>query len=346
MKRIYTLDYLRGFAALLILIYHYLTWSGYDFGAETALRRVGFYGVTIFYMLSGLTLFYVYEGRLEINKVSLKAFFLKRAARILPLLCCVSLIAIVLSRKIPNLFDVFLNFSGLFGFFKWNTYFATGAWSIGNELVFYVFFPFLLVAARNKSLIFWIIGAIIFVISIYFSFFKLPEVMEENKLLWRNYVNPLNQLIYFFSGVAIGKLFCSIKNVSNNLLYIILLLAVLLFLFYPTDVQDFCLIMGSNRYVFSLSCWLIVVCLFLLKLDNSNFYHKPLLFLGEISYGLYLFHPIVFTILKKALRISGTTVPPFLFLLLSAILSILVSFISYQYFEKRIVKFVNGFLKN
>lgn len=117
MKRIYTLDYLRGSAALLILVYHYLTWEGFEFDAETFMRRVGFYGVTIFYILSGLTLFYVYNSRLKLEKTSLKVFFIKRAARILPLLSAVSFIAIIFSRKIPNLMDVFLNFSGLFGFF-------------------------------------------------------------------------------------------------------------------------------------------------------------------------------------------------------------------------------------
>ncbi|GEM_PF-4234366 len=51
----------------------------------------------------------------------------------------------------------------------------------------------------------------------------------------------------------------------------------------------------------------MVLCLFLLKVEHSGFYHKPLLFMGEISYGLYLFHPIVYSVCKfttKLLHLS------------------------------------------
>lgn len=141
-------------------------------------------------------------------------------------------------------------------------------------------------------------------------------------------------------------MFSSVKNTSNVLIYSIFTLSILIFIFFPTNKEDFSLVMGANRYVFSISCWLIVLSLYLLKVKTESFYHKPLLFLGEISYGLYLFHPIVYSILKFSFGFVGIVIPSFIFLLISAILSIIVSFISYEFFEKRIVKLTNNFLNN
>jgi len=343
-QRVYTLDYLRGGAALLILIYHYLIFEGLEFDGESFIRRMGYYGVTIFYILSGLTLFYVYKEKLALRNNDLKAFFIKRAARILPLLWLVSLKSIIFSNNTPNYLDVFLNLSGLFGFFKWDTYFATGAWSIGNELVFYAFFPFLLIAARKKNMLFWCIGVVILFISIYFSFYVLPDSMSQDTVFWRNYVNPLNQLIYFYSGIAIGRLFSMNISVSKTGLWSVLIISLIVFICYPTGANDALLVIKGNRYVFFIACWLIVASIYLLKASAIVFIHKPLLFLGEISYGIYLFHPIVYSLFKKSLYTFHISLPLYSFILLSAILSIVTSYLSYRYFEKKCVKIADRYL--
>ncbi|QRY58313.1 hypothetical protein BCY89_15060 [Sphingobacterium siyangense] len=343
-QRVYTLDYLRGGAALLILIYHYLIFEGVEFDGESFIRRMGYYGVTIFYILSGLTLFYVYNESFTFKKNTIKAFFIKRIARILPLLWLVSLKSIIFSDNAPNYLDVFLNLSGLFGFFKWDTYFATGAWSIGNELVFYAFFPFLLVAARKRNMLFWCIGAFILFISIYFSFYVLPDSMNQDTIFWRNYVNPLNQLIYFYSGIAIGRLFSMNKSVSKIGLWTVLIISLIVFICYPTGTNDVLLVIKGNRYVFFIACWLIVASLYLLKANTNVFIHKPLLFLGEISYGIYLFHPIVYSLFKKSLDIFHISLPMYSFILLAAILSIVISYLSYRFFETKCVKIANRYL--
>ena len=56
--RIQGLDYLRGLAAFGIMVFHYSSWTLGKFGANTLLSRIGIYGVSIFYVISGLTLFF------------------------------------------------------------------------------------------------------------------------------------------------------------------------------------------------------------------------------------------------------------------------------------------------
>lgn len=198
-NRLYNLDYLRGLAAFGIMIYHYLCWTVGEFSADTFMGRVGIYGVSIFYILIGLTLYYVYYDKMQPNFQEVFGFFRKRIFRIFPLLWLVTFIAIVLTRSIPNFLDLFLNLSGLFGFVKWQVYFSAGVWSIGNELVFYVFFPFFILFAKSNKPLFVGLCTIIFSLYLYFAFARLnPQLSLGSQ--WKDYINPLNQVFLFLSG--------------------------------------------------------------------------------------------------------------------------------------------------
>jgi peptidoglycan/LPS O-acetylase OafA/YrhL len=113
--------------------------------------RLGIYGVSIFYVLSGLTLYYVYYEKIKPSKEDIISFFKKRVFRIFPLLWLVTIIAILLSRKMPGFTNLFLNLSGLFGFLRWDKYLSPGVRSIGNELVFYIFFPFFILSIKSSN---------------------------------------------------------------------------------------------------------------------------------------------------------------------------------------------------
>ena len=149
MKRLHNLDYLRGLAAFGILLYHYLSWTIGRFDSESTIGRIGLYGVSIFYILSGLTLFIVYYEKMNFSKNEIIGFIKKRVFRIFPLMWLVVIISILFSQKVPNVYDLIMNLTGLFGFINWDKYFAIGLWSIGNELVFYSFFILVLCPPRE-----------------------------------------------------------------------------------------------------------------------------------------------------------------------------------------------------
>ncbi|MBK9510397.1 MAG: acyltransferase [Cytophagaceae bacterium] len=136
MHRLHNLDYLRGIAAFGIMIYHFSLWNFGAFPAESILGRVGIYGVSIFYVLSGLTLYHVYFHKMTLSFSSLKDFWIKRIFRIFPLLWLATILFVIIERKELDFYRIFLNLTGFFGFIKWDYYLAVGSWSIGNELVF------------------------------------------------------------------------------------------------------------------------------------------------------------------------------------------------------------------
>ncbi len=278
MNRLYNLDYLRGLAAFGIMIFHYLSWTWGTSPADSILGRIGIYGVSIFYVLSGLTLYFVYHNKMKPSKAELIAFFRKRFFRIFPLLWLVIILRIMLFNQSPNLVDLFLNLTGLFGFVSWDRYLATGVWSIGNELVFYVFFPFFILFIKKVKALMVLLSLLLFGIYIYFAFIELDPGLTLSAQ-WKDYVNPLNQVFLFLGGFLIGYFFHSLR-VKSSVSISMLFIALVLFSFYPASGDTIQLVTGPNRLVFTACCFLVCMGFYKLNFKFNDAVHKPLALLG------------------------------------------------------------------
>lgn len=339
MHRLYNLDYLRGIAAFGIMIYHYLLWTWDKIPAERFMGRVGVYGVSIFYVLSGLTLFYVYHEKMRPTTHEVLGFIKKRIYRIFPLLWLVTISAIVLSRKTPDISHLLLNLTGLFGFVKWDTYFSSGVWSIGNELVFYAFFPFFIwISNKSKSLLFALF-ILLFFIYLYFAFVVIdPDVNLSDQ--WRNYVNPLNQVFLFFGGFLMGVVFKDTK-VGNVMVMILLAVGFGLFVFSPASGDTVNLVTGLNRLIFTFCCFCICFGFYKLSIQFPKIIHKPLTLLGEASYSVYLLHPLIWTLTGVVLGLMSKHVigvPTWIKFPLSVTITLITSYFMYEYFEKFFIR--------
>ena len=334
--RLQNLDYLRGIVAFGIMIFHYSWWVfGNEFKADTFISRVGIYGVSIFYVLSGLTLFYVYNNKMDNTFKDFFFFAKKRFFRIFPLLWIVTFLSILLAWKVPNLKNLFLNLTGLFGFVKWNVYFSTGVWSIGNEIVFYFFFPFFLFLNKYNKYLLIVIGLIIFFLYVYFAF----DVLDSNITLskqWKNYTNPLNQLFLFFGGFIIGKTYIN-SNINNKINISLILFSLLLFCVYPVDGDRINLVTGFNRIVFTFCSFLVCLSFFKFNYSLPKIFVSPFSFLGEASYSIYLLHPIIYKIVD-VFSDDFFQFSNFFKVFVSVFLTILISYFSYNYFEKYFIK--------
>lgn len=138
-----------------IMIYHYSTWTLGVFSADAFLARVGVYGVSIFYILSGITLFHVYGDKIQDFKGFTIDFVTKRIFRIVPLLALVSIIAVTFLSTKTTVANFFSHIIGYFGFYDWSSCLTTGDWSIGNEMVFYAFFILMMFLKKKNQLFFF-----------------------------------------------------------------------------------------------------------------------------------------------------------------------------------------------
>jgi peptidoglycan/LPS O-acetylase OafA/YrhL len=273
------------------------------------------------------------------SKEDIVSFFKKRVFRIFPLLWLVTIVAILLSGTIPDFTILFLNISGLFGFIRWDSYFSTGVWSIGNEMVFYFFFPFFILFIKRFKPLMILLTVVLLGFYLHFAFVKLnPDLTISEQ--WKNYVNPLNQVFLFLGGFLIG-FFLHDAEFKNSTIFFVLFFLLVLFTFYPATGDTINIVTGTNRLVFTAICFLTCICFYKLTFQLPNFIHKPLILLGEASYSVYLLHPIVWSLINIPSELFSKYIfyfPVSARLILSVLSTLIISYYVYQYFEKYFIK--------
>jgi peptidoglycan/LPS O-acetylase OafA/YrhL len=148
------LDGLRGFAVVAVLLYHL---------EIPHLMPGGFIGVDVFFVLSGFLITSLLIGEQgTYNKVDLRAFYIRRALRLLPALLAVLMVFSVAVEIVPS--AQYLRYDSLtavpFVFFYvgnwWFIQHSLGVfdhtWSLAIEEQFYLVFPALFMVATRRKL--------------------------------------------------------------------------------------------------------------------------------------------------------------------------------------------------
>lgn len=289
--RLARLDHIRGLAAVGVMVFHLFRWIHGKLDAEDPLERVGIYAVSIFFMLSGLSLRYAYGGHLLASWRNVRSYAVKRVLRIFPLLWLTVLLTMAIWPASGSLRQVVLTITGLFGFVAWDQAIGTGVWSIGNELFFYTLLPLmLLLLARPIGR--WTLGLVALACFIHATFLSLDP---GHSFLgqWHAYSAPYHQLPYFVIGLLIPSLPAPPRPISPVLLRIGMLLCAILILFLPVQGDPVALVQGPVRVLFTLACALIVMCAWFDRAPLPRWIEVPLGSIGEACYPIYLLHPIV-----------------------------------------------------
>jgi peptidoglycan/LPS O-acetylase OafA/YrhL len=165
--RLDRLDHLRAFAAILVLLWHGAAVRTGATPGLYAIAREGHAGVSLFCVISGLILTYIYLHK----PVKYGDFIRKRLLRIGPMLVVYTMLAYYTSE---------LSLTDLAGIFTTTTKFGRGLavfnpqdWTLLVEIQFYLIFPFLIVFTRNSG-IRYLLGLlalmIIFRTCVYYAF--------------------------------------------------------------------------------------------------------------------------------------------------------------------------------
>ncbi len=324
-ERYHNLDYLRGICALGIMIYHYSWWVLGKYSGTDFMGRVGVYCVSMFYVLSGLTLFLVYENRLSLNVSSLKSFFIKRIFRIFPLIWLVLIFHVFFYFASLDLNWYLKSFTGIFSITDWSLSLPLGMWSIGSELAFYLFFPLLLFVMKKGRIYIFLLSFFIFLLYGYFAFFGYTEFNSISEGV-DVYKNPLNQIGIFYMGMLIGYVFVD-RKIENWILFLLLAASLLVFVFYPSGGKVLTIIEKFPRLIFTICCGLITLSIFKIRVVVPVKIHKFLSYIGSISYSIYLIYPIMWILsTTPSLQIRYT-------LILAITLTFVVSGIIYKFVE-------------
>lgn len=338
--RIRSLDSLRGLMALAVMAYHYTGAVVGPQDSSTILGKLGVYAVALFYILSGVSLAIVYRDSIRSADTVLD-YAVKRVFRIFPLFYVVVTSALLLGwlgaslRGTPYSFPAYealLNYTLTFGFVDPSAYLSTGAWSIGNELVFYVFFPLIVLGTRRWAGFMPLSLGVAVAIELYFAFFALsPDIPLEAQ--WKTYIHPFNQLFLFVSGMAVGYYLRPAPTSdrrARGLSTGIALLGVAAFVAFPAVGNQAHLVTGSSRLFLSAVCIVFVAAIFVRNPAGHSAVARPLAFLGEGCYSIYLLHPIVAIVIvfvAGRLRVPHDVAYPVAFVITLALSAVTFRFV-------------------
>jgi peptidoglycan/LPS O-acetylase OafA/YrhL len=218
----------------------------------------------------------------------------------------------------------------LFGFDENKTTIIPGGWSVGVEMYFYVFTPFIIIVySYNKWLGRIIMGYLLF-FGLRYAFLVLKDVTVLGAN-WYSYVAPFNN--FFLFGIFLYYEFRNVK-LSDFWCFGAIILAVLIFAFYPVDGNQINIVKGLNRFVFSFASVLLVLGFFLLKYQPPKWIVYPLQQFGIATYGVYLLHQLLMQFLHDYFQLTN----PYCLMVVTIIGSVLLALLIYRFFEMPFIR--------
>lgn len=350
------LNAIRFIAAFVVVIHHIEQFKYVlklkNYWSNPTILIIGELGVILFFVLSGFLITYLLFKEKEItNNISIKKFYIRRILRIWPLYFLIIFLAFFIIPQIP-FFDIenFRAFTGLkdlfvklflYSFFLPNLVlilggvipFATHLWSIGVEEQFYLVWPVLNKYIKNKLYV--ILGVIFLYLVLKFFFLFLNDSNSFQIINLFIQKAPIDCMAIggFFALVIYEKsaFFEKIKKIIFSKVLQVITLVFVCFLIYSAIYIPY------FHYEFYSVLFGILLCNFAAN-DKVIFSleHKYTNYLGKISYGLYMFHPIIiFIVIKFSIYLN---IPNNYFIYpLVFILTILISSLSYDFFEKKFI---------
>jgi peptidoglycan/LPS O-acetylase OafA/YrhL len=329
------IDGLRALAVISVIFFH----------ADIVGFSGGYVGVDIFFVISGYLITSIILQQIQDQTFSLAAFYERRARRILPALffvifCCLPLAWIFLlpydMQRFSGALITIPFFLQNFYFWRNNTYFEPSTdfspllhtWSLAVEEQYYLLFPFLLLFTRRykKTTLLWII---VFIVLIQLL---MLQTLFADKLSFKFFMLPTRGWEMLI-GAAVACVTIDLK-IQNKLFPVISELlstgGVLLILYSITSFDKNTVFPGWATLVPTLGAALILLCVERRTWVARLFELKPVMAIGLVSYGAYLWHQ---PLLAFSRHISTDELSTFVTSLL-ALASLIFGWFSYKFVEQ------------
>lgn len=321
------IDGLRAIAVLSVVLFHFFP----------VFLQGGFVGVDIFFVISGFLIGKIIISEIKDNSFSFINFYKRRALRIFPALILVLLFCFAIgytSLYEPELASLSKHIAAGAGFVSnlvlWSEsgYFDASSnskpllhlWSLGVEEQFYIFTPIILIFAIRRGIpLLKILASLTLA-----SFIYCLWTMHFDRTA--NYYSPFSRMWELMAGVILA--FITISMAHANALfnrfgnYISLAGMILL-------ASSILLINESMKFPGYIAIFPVLGSVMIIAAGPNSYVNskilsaKPLVFIGLISYPLYLWHWPVVTFARIIHGDQLSTEISFLFLAVSFALAIL-----------------------
>lgn len=343
---------IRGFLALCVVLFHVPEISksvDLPYFSDWPIFHKGEEAVWVFFTLSGFLIIGQLFKEIKSGNVEIKKFYIRRILRIYPVYYVVLIFGFAYYSYLLPMFGVdyevkYSLWEGLawcIGFLPnvFKVLYGPGAillvlWSIGIEEQFYLMVAPLAKISSSKTFRY---GLFVFTI-ISFTLFFLPGFDFLRKY----------HFIYFY--MSFGGLL-SVLNQGNRISFLIIKNDILRLLFYSIFILYF----FTNLFNFNSDVLIhlfsfVYFGLFLLNISSEEKFiieNKVLNYLGTVSYGIYMYHMIainfvLFAVIKLSPKMEEAWLISFIYIL-SISITILISHLSFYYFEKPFLRLKKRF---
>lgn len=360
-KYLPSIDSLRAIAVIAVIIYH----------IDANYLPGGFLGVDLFFVLSGyLISSLIIKEYKSTGTVNLYNFYVRRARRLLPavyfmitvVLIIITLFNGVLLKKsyLDALFGYIYSSNWWYIFHKLDYFDSFGSqspfkhlWSLAIEEQFYMFFPLIFLifnrksksnngnSKLNKNFIYVVLSLILVSLIAHILLFDINNI---NRIYFGTDTRAFSLLV----GV-VGAILYPMDRLSerttkkDNMIYsIVSLISILVLIGIMINTSEY------NTWLYRGGFLLVAIIGLIIIISSGRQYtfmskllsFKPFVFIGKISYSLYLWH---FPILVVTTPVSEIGNPNLFYVTLRIVLIFLVATGSYMFVETPIRKlgFVN-----
>lgn len=355
-KYLPSIDSLRALAVLAVIIYH----------VDVNYLPGGFLGVDLFFVLSGyLISSLIIKEYKKTGSLNLYNFYIRRARRLLPAVYFMITVVLVVMVMFNGVLLKKSHLDAIFGyiyssnwwyiFHKLDYFDSFGSqspfkhlWSLAIEEQFYMIFPllFLLINRKkkdkdgfyklNRNFLYVILGVILVSLIAHIILFDINNI---SRIYFGTDTRAFSLLVGVVGAILypMDKLNTKITP-QENLLYsvvsLISIAALITIMIYTSEYNTW-LYRGG---------FLLVAILGIIIIISSGKQHtvmakllsfKPVVFIGKISYSLYLWH---FPVLVLTTPVSEIGKPNIFFVVLRIILTFILAIISYALVETPIRK--------
>ena len=336
------LDGVRGIAALLVMVFHFFHGRNPLVGVPPIiynLSQFGQTGVDLFFVLSGFLITRILIHTKE-KEGYFKNFYLRRTLRIFPLYYFFLILSYyvlphfipvqpaTLHQQLPYLtylqdFAITLN---------WNTVGPGHFWSLAVEEHFYLFWPLVVLFLSRKNLLKVIVGIVLFA------------------MVLRAYMFSHGYEVYYFTftrfdSLAIGAVLAllELRNTfqPTNLKWFLLLVVAVVIptaLIWTLSSGEGALYAQVFKFpLLSLLYFALIGAVISLRPGhpiNAILRTRFFSYTGKVSYGLYVYHPIIYFICSR--YIDTGSIP--LNIGIRFIITYVVAALSYHLIEERFLK--------
>ena len=293
----------------------------------------GYLGVDIFFVISGFLIINIIYQESKINAFTIFNFYIRRIRRIIPLVLFISITALIigifvmLPDDLENLSESVIatnffannilllittvNYWSIVNEFKPLMH----TWSLGVEEQFYLIIPFLFIAFKNK------LNSPILFILIIFSILSFTAFIFSNNNAHTFYLLQFRFFELSFGGI--GAILSNKIKVKSSL-STLLLFSILFILFVNISIPSKLL-----------TVLIVILTIGILITPNPNKINKLLLenkfmlYVGLISFSLYMWHQVILAYTKYCLN----NTPNFLQYIFILIIIFILSIFTYKFIE-------------